>query len=149
MHSIYFEVLGEHGWIGLTIFLSLGLTALLTCSRIVKLWRDRPDLKWASDLAKMMQVCLVGYAAAGTFLNLATFNLFYHILTIIFLTRFIVGQELGQVRTASEPAYQISAEPDAASSSAEEPDGSNATLPDKAQPGYTLGGESGQLIKRR
>ena len=88
MHSIYFEVLGEHGWIGLTIFLSLGLTALLTCSRIVKLSRDRPDLKWASDLAKMMQVCLVGYAAAGTFLNLATFDLFYHILTIIFLTIF-------------------------------------------------------------
>ena len=79
----------------------------------------------------MMQVCLVGYAAANTFLNLATFDLFYHILTIIFLTRFIVGQ----VRTASEPAYQSSAEPDVASSSAEEPDGSNATLPDKAQPG--------------
>ena len=101
MHSIYFEVLGEHGWIGLTIFLSLVLTALLTCSRIVKLWRDRPDLKWASDLAKMMQVCPVGYAAAGTFLNLATFDLFYHILTIIFLLGLLWGRNLcrsGQCR---------------------------------------------------
>ena len=142
-HSIYFEVLGEHGYIGLFIFLSLGAAAMLTCSRTHKLSKQRPDLKWAGDLAKMMQVSLVGYAAAGAFLNLSTFDLYYHVLAIIVMTRFIVGQEL---RKPVPAANAGEAEPDTQTDPPRAPSQGGGKPGD---PGYSLGGVSGYLIKRR
>ncbi len=143
-HSIYFEVLGEHGWIGLTLFLLLGLTGLITCLRIQKLTKRTPELKWAGDLAKMLQVSLVGYAAAGTFLNVATFDLYYHILAIIIVTRLLVAKELSTPHTASSSAHLMDrSETDADS---RPPETSDA---DHVPSGAVLGGSSGYLIKRR
>ena len=110
----------------------------------------RPDLKWAGDLAKMMQVSLVGYAAAGTFLNLATFDLFYHVLSIIVLTRMIVGQELAAAERSLHPGGTNAQRPIPDRGKADETD--TPEDPEKAtteRPGYALGGASGYLIKRR
>jgi len=57
-----------------------------------RLSKRYPDLRWTSDLSKMMQVSLVGHATAGVFLNVATFDIHYHALAIILVTRYIVGQ---------------------------------------------------------
>lgn len=146
-HSIYFEVLGEHGYLGLTLYLLIGFTAYLTCSRTYKLARGDPNLKWAGDLAKMLQVSLVGYAAAGTFLNVATFDLYYHVLAIIIITRILVGQELKQPGYAPAPAAA------AGNFSREQIADTTDTAPaneDAARkPEQNLGGASGYLIKRR
>lgn len=140
-HSIYFEVLGEHGYPGLTLFLMLGTVAFFTCSRTNHLARGSPNLKWARDLSKMTQVSLVGYATAGVFLNVATFDLYYHVLAIIVVTRWMVGQELAKERTTM---------PDAADSDVANPDpaapGNAAKNTDRQHP--ALGGSSGYLIKR-
>ena len=82
-HSIYFQVMGDHGFFGLALFLLLMLFAWRTGSRIVKLCKDDPERKWASDLAKMAQVSLVGYAVSGAFLSLAYFDLYYDIIIIL------------------------------------------------------------------
>lgn len=149
-HSIYFEVLGEHGWIGLTIFLSLLATAFFTCSRTVKRVRDRPDIKWASDLSKMMQVSIVGYCAAGTFLNLSTFDLFYHVLAIIVVTRNLSIEALKHPAPVSPPE---TAEEDSKGNRAKGKAGNRALEPQTpvgtAQNGPTLGGASGYLIRRK
>jgi len=76
-HSVYFEVLGEQGFVGLGIFLSLLGTTWLAFGRLIRRTRDVPDLRWAHDLARMSQVSLLGYAASGAFLNLAFYDLFY------------------------------------------------------------------------
>jgi probable O-glycosylation ligase (exosortase A-associated) len=81
-HSIYFQVLGEHGFIGLAIFLALLFFAWRTASRIVGFSKNKPDLKWASDLAAMSQVSLLGYAVGGAFLSLAYFDLLYNIILL-------------------------------------------------------------------
>ena len=93
-HSIYFEVLGEHGYVGLFLFLMLGMAGLVTAGQIVRRTRDRPDLSWARDLGAMCQVSLVGYAASGLFLNLAFFDLYYSVLAIIVLTQQVVKREI-------------------------------------------------------
>ncbi len=100
-HSIYFEVLGEHGFIGLILFLVLGLLALRTATWIVRHTQARDDLKWASNLAAMTQLSLIGYAVAGTFQNLAYFDLYYHLVGILILTRVIVERSLAE--SASVP----------------------------------------------
>lgn len=82
-HSIYFQVIGEHGFIGITIFLLLMFTAWRTGSRIIKHCKSQAKLKWAHDLASMCQVCIIGFAVGGAFLTLAYYDLYYDIITIL------------------------------------------------------------------
>lgn len=93
-HSIYFEVLGEHGWPGLMLFLAIGITALISAQRIANQTKNRPDLAWAHDLASMIQVSLVGFAAGGAFLNMSNFDFYYHLLIMLVLIRVIIQPEL-------------------------------------------------------
>lgn len=86
-HSIYFEVLGEHGFVGLALFLGLGLMTWYSGSWIIKRAKDIVELTWARDLASMLQVSMVGYAVSGAFLGLAYFDLYYHLVSMMVLTK--------------------------------------------------------------
>jgi putative inorganic carbon (HCO3(-)) transporter len=90
-HSIFFQVLGDHGFIGLGMFLFLIFAVWRTGTRIIKFAGNTPELKWASDLAKMMQVCVIGYVVSGAFLSLAYFDLFYDFIVIlVVLEKFLI-----------------------------------------------------------
>lgn len=89
-HSIYFEVLGEHGYIGLILFLSLLAATWLSGTRIIRSSKDDKTLTWAENLARMLQVSIVGYVVAGTFLGLAYFDYIYHIIAITVVLKVIV-----------------------------------------------------------
>jgi len=95
-HSNYFEVLGEQGFIGLFLYLAIGLAALLTASQIIRRTRDRPELAWARDLAAMLQVSLIGYAVGGMFLNKAYFDLYWHLVAIIVVTCGVVAKAFAE-----------------------------------------------------
>lgn len=92
-HSIYFNMIGEHGWIGFVLFFLIYLIAWRTASRNIKKARGHPELKWVIDLMKMLQVSLVAYASGGAFLQLSYFDLPWHIVSIIVITRVIVEKE--------------------------------------------------------
>jgi len=94
VHSIYFEILGEQGFVGLAIFLTLGIIAWKTANKIIRLTKPFPDHRWAYDLAAMIQVSFVGYAVGGAFLGLAYFDLPYHLLAMLILTLRISQQDL-------------------------------------------------------
>ena len=91
-HSIYFEVLGEHGFIGLGLFLTLFGMAWLKCGGIIRQAKRNQEIRWAGDLAAMLQVSMMGYATAGTFLGMAYFDLPYHIMAIAVILSILVGQ---------------------------------------------------------
>jgi len=95
-HSIYFEVLGEHGFVGLFLFLLLMLLTWRSGSWIRKKTADEPGMRWASDLASMLQVSMIGYAVSGAGLGLAYFDFYYHLIAMMVLTRMIVTQELAE-----------------------------------------------------
>jgi len=82
-HSIYFSVLGEHGYVGLLLFLLVWWLAFRTAGRIRKDALVREDTKWVYYLAGMCQVSLVGYAIGGAFLSLAYFDLPYNVLVML------------------------------------------------------------------
>lgn len=86
IHSIYFEILGEQGWIGFGLFLLIALFSWIRCGRIARLYKNDPSNNWASDLALMIQVSLIGYASAGTFLGLAYFDYYYDLIAISVIT---------------------------------------------------------------
>jgi probable O-glycosylation ligase (exosortase A-associated) len=103
VHSIYFEILGEHGFIGLTLWLLFALFAWRTGSWVIKRAKRDPEKKWAADLAAMGQVSMVAYATAGAFLGLAYFDLYYHILIIIVLTKVLLVKEEKAAGAQSAP----------------------------------------------
>ena len=84
-HSIFFEVLGDHGFVGLALFLVLGVMTWFTASRIIKNNRKDPARGWAADLCAMIQVSLVGYVSAGAFLGLAYFDFYYTLIAVVVL----------------------------------------------------------------
>lgn len=82
-HSIYFSVLGEHGYIGLVLFLLIWLSTLGVARRLRSQTRSIEELKWLFNLAGMCQVSLVGYAVGGAFLSLSYFDLPYNIMVVL------------------------------------------------------------------
>lgn len=106
VHSIYFEVLGEHGFVGLFLFLGLLLLTWLKCSATIRLGSKNPAHTWARDLASMIQVSLVAYMVGGAFLGLAYFDYLYHLIALA-----VVVHQLALVLPDKRPAVQVAAEP--------------------------------------
>lgn len=100
-HSSYFEMIGRHGFPGLALFILLLLLSFRVCTTIIQSSRDHPDLDWASGLARMCQVSVIGYAVGSAFLNFAFFDLYWHIVAIIVITKVIVD------RTVAERAAEL------------------------------------------
>ncbi|MDO9315429.1 MAG: putative O-glycosylation ligase, exosortase A system-associated [Burkholderiaceae bacterium] len=111
VHSIYFEVLGEHGWPGLIIFLSLLALTWMTCNSTMRYAKNQPELLWAKDLAAMIQVSMVAYMSAGAFLGLAYFDYLYHLIAIVVVVHYMVVVEPSR-SVGSNAAAQAVAKPD-------------------------------------
>jgi probable O-glycosylation ligase (exosortase A-associated) len=104
-HSIYFEVLGEQGFVGLGLFALLGFLTMRNGAWVARHTRGRPDLAWARNLSAMLQVSIVGYAVSGAFLGLAYFDLVYHLVVMSVLSKLLVERALAEpVVAASSPA---------------------------------------------
>ncbi|HNH52797.1 MAG TPA: putative O-glycosylation ligase, exosortase A system-associated, partial [Nitrosomonas sp.] len=82
-HSIYFSVLGEHGYVGLILFVLIWVLSFRVGSQIRKQTKNLPEFVWLHHLAGMCQVSLIGYLAGGAFLSLAYFDLPYNILVVL------------------------------------------------------------------
>jgi probable O-glycosylation ligase (exosortase A-associated) len=86
-HSIYFQVLGEHGFVGLGLFLLLWVMAWRVAGYLRRIGPLLPATQWTADLGAMTQASLAGYAVGGAFLSLAYFDLPYNLLLLVVLAR--------------------------------------------------------------
>ena len=86
-HSIYFQVLGHHGFIGLLLFLLVWLLTWRNAAWFRKNVAGIPEARWCVDLGNMCQACLLGYFVGGAFLSLAYFDLPYNVMVLLVLTR--------------------------------------------------------------
>lgn len=102
-HSVYFEILGELGYVGLLIYVALIFAVWRSGSRTIARTRHRPEMQWAHDLARMVQVSLVGFVVAGAFQNLAFFDLYFHLAAILFILDRIVVAELALDKPSPAP----------------------------------------------
>lgn len=110
-HSIYFEVLGEHGYVGLFLFLFLYSSAFICFGETRKLAKQH-GLDWARDLASLVQAGLVAYAVGGAFLEVASFDLSFQYVGIAIalnmLVKEIIQEKLkqSQASPAAKPPLQ-------------------------------------------
>jgi len=93
-HSLYFQVLGEHGFVGLFLFLGICWCALVNASRIRRMTRHRPQFGWAFDLATMIQVSIVSYMVAGLALSMAYYDVFYAMVALLAAMKRTVEQSV-------------------------------------------------------
>lgn len=92
-HSIYFEMLAEQGFVGLGLFLGIGIFTLHAAGRLQKSTRRNPQLIWAHDLGSMCQTSIIGYAFGGAFLGLSYWDLPYTLVAIVAIANLIVKKE--------------------------------------------------------
>ena len=94
-------MLGEHGFVGLVLFLVLIFLSFRTASRVVKDTRKHEHMYWARDLAAMVQASMVGYLVGGAFIGLAYFDLLYHLIAIVVILEWMIQhQEVTEDREA-------------------------------------------------
>jgi len=93
VHSVYFEMMGEHGFIGFGLFMAIMAFTWMKGSSIIRRAKRQPELKWAQDLAAMTQVSMIGYAVCGAFLGLSYFDLYWHLVAIMVILDHLVKQE--------------------------------------------------------
>jgi len=69
--SIYFEMLGAHGWIGLALFLAIMTYVFVGLRRLARHTRTIPHLVWCADLSDALQAGMVVFLTAGAFVDIA------------------------------------------------------------------------------
>jgi probable O-glycosylation ligase (exosortase A-associated) len=102
-HSIYFKVLGEHGFVGLLLFLALGISAYRCGNWIRKHAGQIPAMLWARDLAAVLQASLIGFAVGGAFLGLAYFDLYFNLIAIIVVLKVMVQRQIAAEKDIAQP----------------------------------------------
>jgi probable O-glycosylation ligase (exosortase A-associated) len=70
-HSIYFQILGEHGWVGLFLFLALQAASLGMLWKTSRRTRGIAELTWCRDLAKALMTATLTMLACGAFIGIA------------------------------------------------------------------------------
>jgi len=76
-HSIYFEVLSDHGYVGLILFIALILNVSYLNLKTRRMTKNMPEYLWIYDLATALQLAIVVYAVGGAALSLAYYDVFY------------------------------------------------------------------------
>jgi probable O-glycosylation ligase (exosortase A-associated) len=107
-HSIYFEMLGEQGFIGLLLFLTILASTILSLQGLSRRYGRWPEMRWVVNYANMIQIAMVGYVTSGAFLGRANFDLYYHLVASTIVLKTLARQEAWRLSAPTEP--EVSAE---------------------------------------
>ena len=77
-HSLYFEVLGEHGFLGFGLYILVLGSALVSLRQIRKRWRGHAEYGYLANYAEMTQLCLYPFMVAGAFITVAYIDLYFY-----------------------------------------------------------------------
>jgi hypothetical protein len=93
-HSAYFQVLGQHGFIVLGLYLLLIAVALATLTRLSRRARAFPDAYWIAAYSDGLRVGIIAFAISGAFINVAYFDLYF----IYIAMTAVLSRELAAIR---------------------------------------------------
>lgn len=110
-HSIYFEVMGDMGFVGLFIFLGILLQAIRTRYVVKRQLRNMgPSWLWARDMADMLMLCVIAYMAGGASVSLAYFEVIYMVVMLMELLRLHVARAAIAVAAAQQAPVSLAAQ---------------------------------------
>ena len=92
-HSIYFEILGDLGFVGLLIFLAALASVFYNRRRILRrVTADPARLEWAADLSNFIAAGIIAYMVGGAALSAAYFELPYYLIMLMQVLWHVVDQ---------------------------------------------------------
>lgn len=92
-HSIYFEVLGDLGFVGFLLFMAALASVFYNRRRILRRVSEDPArLEWAGDLANFIAAGIVAYMVGGAALSAAYFELPYYLIMLMQVLWHVVDQ---------------------------------------------------------
>lgn len=106
-HSIYFQSLGDHGFVGLGLFLWHAWWTWGMLGKTIKKTERMPDLAWANLLARMMQLSLVAYFVAAAFLSLPYYDLYWQLAAISVILHTLVVKSLETLPQEAQLAAKL------------------------------------------
>jgi putative inorganic carbon (hco3(-)) transporter len=83
VHSIWFELLGEHGFPTFLIWAALSGVGVVQAWGLMRLARGRAELAWAGDLGRMGLVAIAAYLVSGSFLSLSYWDFYWTLLVVL------------------------------------------------------------------
>jgi probable O-glycosylation ligase (exosortase A-associated) len=104
-HSIYFQVLGEQGFVGLGLFLGLLGSCFFTLRRLRRQARKDPSAAWMKSYTYMLEASLLAYMVSGAFLGRAYFDLYFQLVASVTVLRILYAREVA----APARAHQVAA----------------------------------------
>ncbi|QOL50952.1 putative O-glycosylation ligase, exosortase A system-associated [Massilia litorea] len=111
-HSIYFQVLGDQGFVGLALYLGCLATSFLKAGGVARKARKRGAPAWLPTAAVMVQLSIFAFAVGGAALSLAYFDLIFALfgLVVVLERRMLatvvpVPPTASETRIAAKPAY--------------------------------------------
>ncbi|WP_374521898.1 putative O-glycosylation ligase, exosortase A system-associated [Hydrogenophaga sp.] len=95
-HSIYFEVMGDLGFVGLGLFLFIMLRAIWSGLNIKRMAAQLgPSFQWARDMGDMLMLSILAYMVGGASVSIAYLELIYVIVMIMELLRLHLIRSMG------------------------------------------------------
>ncbi|MFL6656443.1 MAG: putative O-glycosylation ligase, exosortase A system-associated [Massilia sp.] len=76
-HSVYFQVLGEHGFAGLAIYLAMLVRAFTSARKVGRIAKQHVETQWVAAVALMLQLCIFAFCLGGAALSFAYFELMF------------------------------------------------------------------------
>ena len=82
-HSVYFQVLGEHGFVGLGLYLAFLVKVFTTAGKVARAARKHVETKYIATVATMLQLSVFSFCLGGAALSFAYFDLLFAICGLI------------------------------------------------------------------
>ncbi len=110
-HSIWFQTMSDHGFVGFLLFVAIAAMAWQSGNSVRRRARARPEFAWASDLATMCQLCMAGFFLGGSFVSVAYYDVYWSIVAIMAVLREIVPKPVTSVIAVRPPIAQGGPQP--------------------------------------
>lgn len=98
-HSIYFEVLGDTGFIGFFLFLAILLNGIWNSRRLAIVVKGREqEFEWALDLSRALTAVIFGFMVGGLTVSLAYSEIIYVVIMLTEVLRREVTTAVSQTQ---------------------------------------------------
>ena len=100
-HSIYFQLLADHGFPGLFLFLLIIASCFWSLWRIRRTARWNPSVSYLVNYSHMVEVAILGFMISGAFLGFVYLDVIYQMIGLVAVLKMLCHDELSAIAIVS------------------------------------------------
>jgi len=106
-HSVYFELLGEQGFVGLGLFVALVLSCFRSLRQLRKESQVYSEVQWVEPYTHMFELTILAYLVNGITLGRAYFDFLYQVVALVIVVKILAERDLNAALLEAEPAEDL------------------------------------------